>query len=103
MKTENENVIWKDRDGYWSRGFFAYPEAKNDDDECNLEYDTTKFSWVSTGHASETNARASWQGVDPSGTHTFHVACRETDQFDQMAKECLERQEKARPKKSLAP
>ena len=64
--------------------FLAYPDVLTDDDECDLQFNNTKFSWVSTGHASEANARASWQGVDPSGKHIFYVAWQETDQFDQM-------------------
>ena len=84
-----ENVIWKSRDDRWSRGFFAYKEGQGDDYENDLEYDAHRFSWVSTGHASETNARASWKGIDPKKTNIFLVACPETDKFDLMASDCL--------------
>lgn len=76
MSFNRENVIWQSPDGTWNRGFFAVDghECGMDEEYCGddtHEWCATyskEFDWVSTGHATEEEAHASWDGVNPGGS-----------------------------------
>lgn len=70
MSLNRENVIWQSQDGTWNRGFFTFYAvgdacAEDYDHEWDVEYDNGTFHWVSTGHATEAAADASWRGPNP--------------------------------------
>lgn len=93
MSKNRENVIWQSANGTWSRGFFeCYSVGDTSDpdydDEWDVDYDMGVFTWVSTGHATEQAARASWQGANPGGynllSHTTDTV-KEAAEYDTMA------------------
>lgn len=97
MSCNRENVIWENEDGRWSIGFFDYYEVNTDspnwDYEWDVEYDFSRFNWVSTGHATKDRAADSWGGSNPGG----HIICRYSDQtkdeiaeYNRMAREWKE-------------
>lgn len=88
MTINRENVIWKGRDGKWNVGFFDYYQT-GDDPEWDVEYDYTRFNFVSVGHVSEHAARAAWRGANPGESSTYHEPSTQTDQYDEMAKTYL--------------
>lgn len=90
MSFHRENVIWQSADGSWSRGFFTSFDAPGggDDDfdpEWDVEYDFGSFQWVSTGHATEDAAWASWRGANPGGGNI----CRYDDGTERDAAESV--------------
>lgn len=96
MSCNRENVTWVSRDGTWNRGFFEYYSINTDDPdwdyEWDVEYDHSRFDWVSVGHATEEAASASWDGANPGGSNVYATPSEATDRFDEMAatllKEC---------------
>lgn len=92
MSVNRENVIWKSKDGTWNRGFFDYWNVNEDDPdwdfEWDVEYEMSRFNWVSTGHATEEAARHSWDGANPGSSQTFdrrRGQAKTCDEFDRMA------------------
>jgi len=91
MSFNRENVIWHSETKGWCRGFFAVswvdprPDA---DPEWDVEYDESRFDWVSTGHQSEEQAHRSWNGANPGG---YSVETRPvwTERLDKMAADFL--------------
>lgn len=79
MSFHRENIIWQSKDGSWNRGFYK-AEATGDysdpdfDPEWDVEYDSSKFEWVSTGHATQEAAYASWRGANPGGHWTLEYS-----------------------------
>lgn len=90
MSVNRENVIWKSRDGTWNRGFYDYyPVDTHKDDwdyEWDVEYDYSRFNWVSTGHATQEAARDSWHGAKPGCSNIYEEPSAETDALDALAK-----------------
>lgn len=84
MSCNRENVTWKTRDGTWSIGFFDFHQV-GDDHEWDVEYDSDRFHWVSTGHATYEEARDAWDGANPGGGHLYHTPSDTTDRYDRMA------------------
>lgn len=97
MSVNRENVTWVSRDWTWNLGFFEcidigdYDDPDDYDYEWDVEYDTSRFEWVSTGHASEEAADQSWDGANPGGTTVYSEPSAATDAFDKMAAECRSR------------
>ncbi len=85
MSRHRENVIWKGRDGTWSRGFFECYPTGGDDPEWDVEYDYSRFDWCSCGHATEDDAQAAWHGANPGGCTIHSEPDADTDEFDRMA------------------
>jgi hypothetical protein len=99
MSFHRENVIWQSPNGTWSRGFYDFFYT-GDDPEWDVEYDMTVFNWCSTGHATEDEAHASWNGANPGGYH-FYPYKGETNsiakELDLMAKLYREERQAERP------
>lgn len=98
MSFHRENVVWQSKDGTWSRGVFdttwVGSESDGYDPEWDVEYDFSKFSWVSTGHATMDKAVASWDGVNLGGFasyESYEDNPKEHDEYDRMAAECKQR------------
>lgn len=102
MSVNRENVVWQSEDGTWSRGFYDFYDTKDYDDEgydyeWDVDYEYDSFRWVSCGHATKEQARASWDGANPGGSAT--VAYGDTSpggemlapKFDEMAVACAAR------------
>lgn len=97
MSKNRENVTWESADGTWSIGFFSYTflgsySDPNFDDEWNVEYDFSRFNWVSTGHRTEQEATDAWDGANPGGSSICEY-CRDgsftnewNDHYDALAK-----------------
>ena len=94
MSLHRENIIWPTRDGTWSIGFYDFTSEswKEDFDyEWDVEYDFSKFNWVSTGHQSSEAAQNAWTGPNP-GMHEeipkYQGHAKECKALDKMAAEC---------------
>lgn len=89
MSVNRANITWKSRNGTWNRGFYDYYSVdthKEDwDFEWDVEYDYDRFNWVSTGHATQEAADASWNGANPGGGEVIDTPSAETDRLDKMA------------------
>ena len=64
MSCNRENVAWKSLDGTWNQGFYDYT-VWGEDHEWDVDYDYTRFHWLSRGHISMESARNSWKGSNP--------------------------------------
>jgi hypothetical protein len=84
MSCNRENVIWKDRTGKWSIGFFDFHQ-NGDDPEWDVEYDHSSFNFASVGHDSAESAYAAWRGTNPGGSVICTEPTAETDRYDEMA------------------
>jgi hypothetical protein len=101
MSCNRENVIWKSKNGTWSRGFFEFYQT-GDDHEWDVEYIHSSFHWVSTGHASREEANKSWGGSNPGGYWIHDKTDADTDRYDEMAEKlttALKEQAVSNPRK----
>lgn len=100
MSFHRENVLWQSRNGTWNLGFYECHEdgGEDSDPEWDVEYDFSRFDWVSTGHPTQKAARESWKGSNPGGGTLYEEPCDETDALDTMAeaRKVAERAEKMR-------
>ena len=96
MSCNRENVVWKNREGLWSIGFFDFYQT-GEDHEWDVEYDHSSFTFASVGHDSEEAAHAAWDGANPGASTIYEEASAETDAFDEMAAKYLAAQN-ARPR-----
>lgn len=76
MSCNRENITWQSAGGTWSRGFYDYwttgdTSDPNYDYEWDVEYDYTRFNWVSTGHPTAEAANAAWDGSNPGSSTTL--------------------------------
>lgn len=78
MSVHRENITWQSPDGTWNRGFYDF-HVWGEDNEWDVEYDFDRFWWVSTGHATEDAAYASWHGANPGGGSIFGPEDEEAD------------------------
>lgn len=88
MSVNRENVIWKSRNGTWSRAFYDFYAVNQDDDDWDYEWDveyTDDFNWVRTGLASEDAAHAAWDGANPGGYTLISEPDAYTDKLDEKA------------------
>lgn len=90
-----ENVTWQSKDGRWNLGFFETTwvgsESDGYDPEWDVEYDFSKFEWVSTGHATEQAAHDSWDGANPGGgigPVPYKGNSKDCKEYDAMAVAC---------------
>lgn len=91
-----ENIVWQNKDGKWGIGFYERIKTgdyfdPDYDSEWRDEFDPTKFSYASTGHTTEQQAKDSWRGVNP-GSHTIvdYTAdnAEEIAEYEEMARAC---------------
>jgi hypothetical protein len=92
MSVNRENVIWQSRDGTWNRGFYdfyhtSHPGDEDFDPEWDVEYDYSRFNWVSTGHSTQQEANDAWRGANPGCSEVYSEPSAETDKLDALAKE----------------
>ena len=96
MSFSRENVQWQSKDGKWNIGFFATTwvgsESDGYDPEWDVEYDFDRFSWVSTGHATQEAAWDAWKGANPGGSTIVERGAypgseQNCDRYDEMAAE----------------
>lgn len=95
MSFNRENVQWESPDGTWNLGFFEVV-WEGDDPEWDVEYDFGRFWWVSTGHGTPDAAWSSWRGANPGFSVQVAYAGNEDEceRYDEMARECKERQDR---------
>ena len=95
MSFSRENITWKSKDGTWSRGMFATSwvgsESDGYDPEGDVEYDFSRFSWVTTGHPDEDAPMRAWHGANPGGGIDARDDDERIEELDRMAAECKER------------
>jgi hypothetical protein len=92
MSVHRENITWVSRDGTWNRGFYDYYNVNTESDdfdfEWDVEYDYSRFNWVSTGHATQEEADAAWDGSNPGCGEVISEPSVATDKLDALAKAC---------------
>lgn len=107
MSKNHENVVWQSKDKTWSIGFYEVFPAGFDlpedyDPEWDVEYDYSRFMFASTGHATEEQAIASWNGPNP-GSHTIYSWSKDNaatiEVFERLAEFCLHPEKEAEWKK----
>jgi hypothetical protein len=96
-----ENITWKSpADGKWYMGMFATTwvgsESDGYDPEWDVEYDFSRFSWVSRGHDNNESPRRDWMGANPGGGIICDADDKDAADFDRMAEEWRERDAKER-------
>ena len=100
MSKNRKNIIWQSPDGTWNRAFYDFYEVPaSDGEEWDPEWDveyTSDFNWVSTGHATEEDAHASWRGANPGGYSRLHFrpdTAEQIAELDDLAAQAFERGE----------
>lgn len=102
MSFNRENIVWPSKDGSWNRGFFTFYNTSSGEDhdpEWDVDYDWNSFWWVSTGHATEDEAHAAWDGANPGGCQLVHAYADDPEWCDQLDKMAADLQEYQRQRK----
>lgn len=64
MSCNRENIVWQNKDGKWSIGFYDFITT-GPDYEWDVEYDFDTFNWGSSGHSTAEAAMNAWDGSNP--------------------------------------
>lgn len=85
MSLNRENRVWQSENGTWNIGFFPFYQT-GDDPEWDVEYDFSRFDYVSTGHRTEVQASRSHPYPNPGGgwVSAFDQEPEECKKFDHM-------------------
>lgn len=95
-----ENIKWQSKNGLWSIGFFerepmvsSFNQDDDYDSEWEDDFDRSKFSFASVGHATPESADNSWKGANPGSSTSIPYSkknAEEISEYEDMAKAYLD-------------